>query len=211
MISLSRSAESISADENVVEQTASDDGSRRKDVARRIPAQAAVQVLAQSGTLLDVRTGAEFDTLHVPGSLLVPLDRLAAHRELIREQSGPLLLLCRTGQRAELARRRLGKAGIADLQVIEGGIEAWTQAGGPLERGEARMSIERQVRTAAGMLAFITSTLALFVHPGFAMVPALIGVGLFVAGVWDWCGLGLWMARAPWNRSAAEGGCPVSR
>jgi hypothetical protein len=62
------------------------------------------------------------------------------------------------------------------------------------------LAIERQVRIAAGSMVVLGVLLAVLVHPGFAGVAAFVGAGLVFAGITDWCGMGLLLARAPWNR-----------
>ena len=39
------------------------------------------------------------------------------------------------------------------------------------------------------------------VSPWFLVVPGFVGCGLIVAGVTDWCGMGLLLAKMPWNRA----------
>ncbi len=58
--------------------------------------------------ILDVRTDAEFAAGHVPGALHIPVDALEARLEEIPEKS--ILILCRTGRRAEAAWNVLHKA-----------------------------------------------------------------------------------------------------
>jgi hypothetical protein len=84
-------------------------------------------------------------------------------------------------------------------------------------KGVQRMSLERQVRVAAGSLVLLGVALSLLVHPAFVGLSAFVGAGLVLAGLTDWCGMGLLLARAPWNRiarkpeaSAATGGCAAA-
>jgi len=51
--------------------------------------------------------------------------------------------------------------------------------------------------------------LAYFVHPGFIALSAFVGAGLVFAGVTDWCGMGLLLAKMPWNQKSAcaSGSC----
>ena len=65
------------------------------------------------------------------------------------------------------------------------------------------MSLERQVRIAAGTLAAAGGFLALLVSPWFAAIPAFVGTGLVFAGVTDTCAMGLLLARLPYNRTSA--------
>jgi rhodanese-related sulfurtransferase len=80
-------------------------------------------------------------------------------------------------------------------------------------RGAATViSLERQVRIAAGSLVLIGVLLAYFVHPGFIALSAFVGAGLVFAGVTDWCGMGLLLAKLPWNQKpggASGSGCEV--
>jgi len=44
--------------------------------------------------------------------------------------------------------------------------------------------------------------LAIFVHPYFIGLSAFVGAGLVFAGITDWCGMGLLLAKLPWNAKA---------
>jgi rhodanese-related sulfurtransferase len=158
--------------------------------------------------LLDVRTPGEFEAEHIAGAYNVPLDTLDEHGAEIRARvADPVVLVCSSGQRARKAEEALRAAGMTNLYLLDGGMAAWTAAGLPVRRGVPRMSLERQVRIAAGGLAAAGGFLALFLDPLFAVVPAFIGSGLVFAGVTDTCMLGMLLARLPWNRPAS---CDVS-
>jgi glyoxylase-like metal-dependent hydrolase (beta-lactamase superfamily II)/rhodanese-related sulfurtransferase len=167
-----------------------------------VPAAKAVERVAggAAGSVVDVRSGVEFDAEHVPGSVHVPLADVVARADEVRAAPAPRLLLCRTGARAAVAQERLAAAGLGALSVVEGGIEAYRAAGGLVEAGPRRVSLERQVRIAAGVLVVAGAALAAFVDPLFLVVPAFVGAGQVFAGVTDRCGMGLLLARMPWNR-----------
>ncbi len=154
--------------------------------------------------LLDVRTPGEFEAEHIEGAYNVPLDTLAEHGAEIRAGiAGPVVLVCRSGQRARKAEEALQVAGMDNLHVLDGGMSAWTAAGQPVRRGAPRMSLERQVRIVAGTLAATGGFLALFVSPLFAAIPAFVGSGLVFAGVTDSCAMGMLIAKLPYNRPAS--------
>ena len=154
--------------------------------------------------LLDVRTPGEFDAEHIEGAYNVPLDTLGEHGAEIRAGvASPVVLVCRSGQRARKAEDALRAAGMTHLYVLDGGMTAWTGAGQPVRRGAPRMSLERQVRIAAGSLAAAGGFLALFVNPLFAALPAFVGSGLVFAGVTDTCAMGMLIAKLPYNRPAS--------
>lgn len=158
--------------------------------------------------LLDVRTPGEFEAEHIAGAYNVPLDTLDEHGAEIRARvADPVVLVCRSGQRARKAEEALRAAGMTNLYLLDGGMGSWVAAGLPVRRGAPRMSLERQVRIAAGGLAAAGGFLALFLNPLFAIIPAFIGSGLVFAGVTDTCMLGMLLARLPHNRPAS---CDVS-
>ena len=159
--------------------------------------------------VLDVRTPAEHESVHIAGSYNVPVDELAEHRvELRAAVSGPVVLVCQSGTRARRAEELLRDAGMAHLHVLDGGMNGWLAQGLPVRRGTKRMSLERQVRIVAGGLAATGALLALVVNPLFALLPAFVGSGLVFAGVTDRCGMALVLARLPYNRGAT---CDVPR
>lgn len=85
---------------------------------------------------------------------------------------------------------------------VEGGTQAWNQAGLPVVRGKKAISLERQVRIAAGLLVVTGSVLGCFVSPHWIGLSAFVGAGLTFAGITDTCGMGMLLARMPWNQVA---------
>jgi len=154
--------------------------------------------------LLDVRTPAEHAEIHVPDVHLVPLDRLdAAQLEHVNgfAKDQPLYIFCRTGDRAKQAAVKLEKGGYQQCHVVEGGTLAWTEAGLPVDRGTSKIiSLERQVRITAGAIVLTGVLLAQFVHPAFIWLSAFVGAGLTFAGITGWCGMGMLLAKMPWNQ-----------
>ncbi|MCO6459620.1 MAG: rhodanese-like domain-containing protein [Pirellulaceae bacterium] len=155
--------------------------------------------------MLDVRTPVEFRELHVPQSRNVPLDQLRPRQVMEARNGGaerPLYLLCRTGNRARKAGQQFLDAGYSNVVLVEGGVQAWEQAGLPVTRGKKAISLERQVRIVAGGLVLTGTLLGVFVHPYILALPAFVGAGLMFAGITDTCGMGMLLARMPWNRVA---------
>jgi rhodanese-related sulfurtransferase len=150
--------------------------------------------------LLDVRTPVEFAEVHVPQARNIPLDELQPTAlSLSKEQ--PIYLLCRSGKRATKAAEQFAKEGFTQPVVIEGGTLAWIDANLPVERGTAKaISLERQVRIAAGSLVFIGVLLGWFVNRAFFGLAGFVGAGLVFAGITDFCGMGLLLAKFPWNK-----------
>lgn len=154
--------------------------------------------------LLDVRTPVEFVEVHVAQARNIPLDEinpkdLAGSGQIRKDQ--PVYFLCRSGQRATRAAEKFAKEGFVEPIVIEGGTLAWIEANLPVVREKSKViSLERQVRIVAGALVFTGVTLGWFVHSGFFGLSAFVGAGLVFAGITDFCGMGLLLAKAPWNK-----------
>ncbi len=167
--------------------------------------------------LIDVRTPAEFREVHVEFARNVPLDRLDP-KALQTERNGhadqPLYVICRSGSRGKQACEKLLAAGLENVVNVEGGTLACEAAGLPLKRGKKTISLERQVRIAAGFLVLVGGVLAIVVHPYFAGLSAFVGAGLMFAGITDTCGMAMMLARMPWNQvsggsNAAGPACKV--
>lgn len=162
--------------------------------------------LAKSGTpvdLIDVRTPAEFQEVHVPFARNVPLDRLDTAKIACSRNSSPqpLYLICRSGARGKQACEKFVAAGYTNIVNVEGGTLAWDQAGFPVVRGKKTMSLERQVRLVAGLLIVTGALLGYFVHPYWIALAGMVGAGLVHAAVTDSCAMGLLLARMPWNQA----------
>ena len=157
--------------------------------------------------LIDVRTPVEYREVHVEDARSVPLDRLDP-KTVMETRNGtseePLYTICRSGSRGRQACEAFHAAGFVNVINVEGGTRAWEQAGLPVVRGKRAVSLERQVRIAAGSLVVLGTALGAFVHPAFLGLAAFVGAGLVFAGVTDTCGMGLMLARMPWNRAEPE-------
>jgi rhodanese-related sulfurtransferase len=161
--------------------------------------------------LLDVRTPAEHAEIHVPGVHLAPLDRLdpaqlAGANGFAKDQ--PVFVFCRSGSRAKQAATQLEKSGFAQCEVVEGGTMAWAEAGLPVNRGTSTiMSLERQVRIAAGAIVLTGALLAQFVDPVFIWLSGFVGAGLMFAGITDTCAMGMLISKLPWNQRGSAACC----
>jgi rhodanese-related sulfurtransferase len=153
--------------------------------------------------MIDVRTPGEYAALHAQGAQLVPLDRLDPHSVLSGAEGGgqeTLYIICQSGSRTALAWAKFQAAGFNNVVGVQGGTEAWVRAGLPTVKGKGNViSLERQVRIAAGSLVLLGAALGWLVHPAFHILSALIGAGLIFAGVTGSCGMGMLLAKMPWN------------
>lgn len=158
---------------------------------------------AGKAELLDVRTEMEYRSGHIAGARHIPVDTLEQMDRMEAPAEGrTLCIICQSGKRAERAHRHLKeKLGISSC-VLEHGMNAWEEAGLPVEKeAAARLPLIRQVQIIIGLVNLLTIALGCFVHPLWLIVPAFTSCGLLVAGLTGFCGLALVLARMPWNRS----------
>ena len=157
--------------------------------------------------ILDVRTGSEFESSHIPGSYNVPLDTLGEHVRDLADVEHPVVLVCQSGGRASQAHGKLTEAGKATLHILEGGMTSWQAAGGDVVEGNtSRWAMDRQVRLVAGgfvLLAIAASRLI----PGAKWIAGGVGAGLFYSAVSDTCAMATVLAKLPYNRTSA---CNIS-
>ncbi len=90
-----------------------------------------VEAKKEPVTLIDVRTPEEYRQGHIPGAISVPLDTIK-DLERLPESEGRVIIYCRSGKRSLTAIGILAGKGITSVEELEGGINAWKDAGGPL-------------------------------------------------------------------------------
>lgn len=159
-------------------------------------------------SLLDVRTPAEHEKIHVPGVHLVPVDELdpdalAGNAGFSKDRT--IYILCHSGARAERAARKMEEKGFRNCVVVEGGTAAWAAAGLPVNQTDRNvLPLNRQVQIVAGAMGLTGAILAVTVAPGWIFLSGFVGLGLMVAGATDFCPMAILMARMPWNQSSKK-------
>lgn len=157
--------------------------------------------------VLDVRSAAEYEAAHIRGSYHVPLATLAEHTgDLAAHLDAPVVLVCQTGVRAEQARRHLAAVGLDRAHVLDGGLPAYTAAGGDVVTGRKAWALERQVRLVAGSLVVLGLAAGRLVSPKARFLAGGIGAGLAFSALTDTCAVGAALARLPINRGTTEPG-----
>jgi len=162
--------------------------------------------------LIDVRTPMEFQEVCAVAARNIPLDKLDPHSAM-KDRKGaedrPVYVICKGGTRGGKAQQKFIDAGFTNVINVEGGTEAWAAAGLPVVRGKKVMSLERQVRIAAGFIVFTGAVAAMVTGNVYlAGIPAFVGAGLMFAGVTDSCAMGMMIAKMPWNQ-CKDGSCSV--
>ena len=136
--------------------------------------------------LVDVRTPREYEAVHAEGARSVPLDALDPQQVVSGRTAGdavPLYLICQSGGRSRSACQRLQQAGLSSVVNVEGGTNAWVQAGLPTVRGSdpgtARSPWLRRIGLVVVLAGLILGWL---VNPWFSLLSIVTWVGLIVAG-----------------------------
>ena len=170
------------------------------------------------GIILDVRTKMEHGEKRlISGHVQITLDELQSNDFMMRhgyDKDFGVYILCRSGKRAAQAAEQFMVEGYKNVHVIEGGILACEEEGHAVEghttnntgnvSGKSPLSLERQVRIAAGSIAAIGALLGLTVSSAFTIIPLFVGAGLVFAGVTDRCGMALVLTKAPWNKTSSQ-------
>lgn len=116
---------------------------RAKATIKECTVTEARQFLTPGTLLIDIREPAEFNCGHIPGAVLSPrgllefeihglVERTAAATDVSAEDRD-IVLYCGTGGRSALAAKTLTEMGYSNVQSMDGGIIAWSEAGLPVD------------------------------------------------------------------------------
>lgn len=85
--------------------------------------------------VIDVRSGMEFTSGHIPGALHLPLWKILLRRgALPRDKSTDLVVTCEHGPRAQLALGLLQMFGYKNIKLLIGHMSSWRQAQRPVQK-----------------------------------------------------------------------------
>ena len=88
----------------------------------------------EKAVLIDISEPAEYAAGHAVGARSVPLAGLETSRDLPKNKSLPLVVVCPTGTRAQRAVVLLKKLGFENTTSLAGGLAAWRAANLPTEK-----------------------------------------------------------------------------
>jgi len=113
------------------------------DAKREIELIPVEEAATRQALVLDVRERGEFKEGHLPGAMLVPRGLLeiradAEHpkREAaLEDRERPVITYCTggSGARSALAAQTLERMGFTNVACLDGGLDAWSAAGKPVE------------------------------------------------------------------------------
>lgn len=73
------------------------------------------ETLRNGAVVIDVRTPHEFDQGKVPGSINIPVDRIATSIAKIKGMNQPIILCCESGMRSSTAKQILKVNGVKEV------------------------------------------------------------------------------------------------
>jgi rhodanese-related sulfurtransferase len=96
------------------------------------PQDAEAAVVGGNATLLDVRETWEWEEVHIPGAVLIPMNEIPARIDEIPADA-EVYVYCKVGARSARVADYLRRHGREHAANITGGIDAWAEAGLPVE------------------------------------------------------------------------------
>jgi rhodanese-related sulfurtransferase len=96
-------------------------------------AEATQLINRRNAVVVDLRPAADYAGGHLPQARHVEFGELQAKVGQITKNKGmPVLLVCQTGLQSHKAVRIAQDAGYSEVHVLQGGVNAWQQAGMPV-------------------------------------------------------------------------------
>jgi len=90
----------------------------------------------QDAVMIDVREVGEYRDGHLPNARNLPLGNIDDRiKELKVPKNRPIIVYCRTGNRAGGAQSALKKNGFENVHLLAGGLHAWENASLPTAKG----------------------------------------------------------------------------
>ncbi|MFS8138698.1 MAG: rhodanese-like domain-containing protein [Thermomonas sp.] len=106
---------------------------RLSGVGRIGPAQLTALINRDNALVIDLRPVADFEKGHIAGAKNVQMSQFdPENKQLAPAKTLPVVLVCKAGDSASTAAKRLRKAGFSHVSVLEGGVQAWQGADLPL-------------------------------------------------------------------------------
>lgn len=150
-------------------------------------------------TFIDIRNTDEYKHEHIKHATCVPLSSLS--KDVLEKftKDECIVVHCQRGRRTCDAEPVLQQF-LTKFYILEGGIEAWKNAGGKTQTGEGPLPIPRQVFIGVGSLVLLTQILSWTVNPWFSILTAFFGAGLIFAGSTGFCLLAKMLEKLPYNK-----------
>ncbi len=149
--------------------------------------------------IIDVREPNEYNAEHIIGAINIPLSKIDIKLvNLANLNKNKIVLYCQSGKRSLEAYKKI--INTDNLSNLEGGINLWKEKSFPTNFMKKLLPIERQIQIAMGSFLLIGIILSIIANPYWLLLSFIISLGLLNAGITGWCGLGIFIAKMPWNK-----------
>ncbi len=150
---------------------------------------------------VDLRTEAEHDYAHIPGTVNIPLDQLKNHLSQLKGYD-KVILYCASGARSQFACSVLPDNFKEKAESLEGGITKWENEGFKvIYKGKSRMPIMQQVFLIVGSSILLGLFFGVVTNNNwFLLIPMFMGLGLTFAGASGQCLMTKILIKMPWNK-----------
>lgn len=91
----------------------------------------------EDATIVDIRTQAEFNKGHIAGALNLTTEQIdgGKNAKLEKLKSRPIIVVCASGMSAAKVANQLAQAEFENVNILEGGMNAWATANLPVAKG----------------------------------------------------------------------------
>jgi rhodanese-related sulfurtransferase len=106
----------------------------KKDI-QEVTLAEADQAIEHADLLVDVRESEEYRTSHIPGAINISRGMLEfkfSNDPALENRNMRIVCYCKTSGRAALSAKALQEMGYRHVQSVEGGFDAWQDAGKPV-------------------------------------------------------------------------------
>jgi rhodanese-related sulfurtransferase len=97
------------------------------------PSSLVTLVNREGAVIVDVRDGKEFGNGHIAGAVNIPASSIDSRvGDLLAYKEKPVVLVCKIGQHAGAAGRKLKAQGFENVRRLSGGMAEWTASNLPV-------------------------------------------------------------------------------
>lgn len=84
--------------------------------------------------VIDVNKSEQYASSHIPKAVNIPLEDISeSNKELIKNKEKTVILSCQSGSRSQAAAKQLVALGFSNVNILRGGLMAWTKENLPTE------------------------------------------------------------------------------
>ena len=156
-----------------------------------------------NSVIIDIREHDEFQSEYIADSIHIPMGEFQSKIADWVKNLGKreIILMCRSGRRAQLVFDQVTELNLKNLTVYPGGILEWKRQGKPVvTKKKSHFPIMRQVQLVTGVFILASVALTLSMDLRWIGLAGFIGVGLTIAGATGFCGMAKILTLMPWNR-----------